>query len=687
MTEATSTSETTQAPRQGIPIAVLRRYILGLLTGAVVVFTIAVYILVQGIFNNFGPAVAEDLNWKTIRGAQELASASDLGLAVGDRELVAKGFSDYQQSKDVVAIFAIDSSGKVVASYGESPEPVADLFRGGPGQVRAEADRLVAWASASIEGGEVGKVALVVSTQRLIESRNLLDRISWATALAGLFALLLGTLSVNAFTKAVADRDAKLAEYAHGLEAKVAQRTKELDARNRGMRLVLDNVEQGFITIGVDGQMAPERSAIVSTWFPGSEQLDHFGKFLERVDPSAAVWLEIGLDQLRDGSMPVDVTLDQLPKTLRSDGHTWHLRYLPIVDGETLTSLLVVATEVTVQLERERAEAEQREQTTVFQRISADRSGFEEFYADAEDLVRTIVDASESPEVEKRLIHTLKGNAGLFGIKSVAECCHALEDLLTERPLNADDRRGLAKTWEHVHQWVTALLGNGKKRNLEVPEVDYQHVLGLVEAGAPSSAVAKELRSWKLEPITERFDRLAEQARALSQRLGKEPVQVQLEGERVRLDAPVWRSFWSAFVHAIRNAVDHGIEDPATRLANNKPPQGTLVLSAQEGADGLRLTLRDDGRGIDWTKLEARASALGLDHDTTRDLVMALFSDGVSTKEEVSTVSGRGVGMGALREATEELGGSIQIKSEPGAGTTFEFHFPDSPELAHRKAH
>jgi two-component system chemotaxis sensor kinase CheA len=133
--------------------------------------------------------------------------------------------------------------------------------------------------------------------------------------------------------------------------------------------------------------------------------------------------------------------------------------------------------------------------------------------------------------------------------------------------------------------------------------------------------------------------------------------------------------FWSALVHAVNNAVDHGIEDPETRKARGKPEAGNLwMLACREGTD-LVISLRDDGKGIDWKRLAEKGAERGLPNSTKAELIDVMCADGVSTRDNVTGTSGRGVGLAALREAVISLGGQLDVESEQGKGTTFLFRF------------
>jgi len=154
-------------------------------------------------------------------------------------------------------------------------------------------------------------------------------------------------------------------------------------------------------------------------------------------------------------------------------------------------------------------------------------------------------------------------------------------------------------------------------------------------------------------------------------------VDVKIHSDDVRLEPGGWSSFWAAMVHVVRNAVDHGIEDPETRVAAGKSEAGTLELYARRNDGQLVIGVRDDGRGIDWQRVRSLARQLGLPHASDSDLVDALFADRLTTRDHVSELSGRGVGLSALRQVVHELGGTIAVTSRPGGGTLFELRFEE----------
>jgi two-component system chemotaxis sensor kinase CheA len=189
---------------------------------------------------------------------------------------------------------------------------------------------------------------------------------------------------------------------------------------------------------------------------------------------------------------------------------------------------------------------------------------------------------------------------------------------------------------------------------------------------------ALELRTTRLERIVEPLPRVA---RDLATRLGKR-VEVEIRDADVELDRQVLDRLSDPLVHVIRNSVDHGIETPAERRACGKPEVGQIRIDAARERDTIRIGVRDDGRGIDLERVRARAIEAGLViPDLAVDLppeqiVAFVFHPGLSTAEQISDVSGRGVGMDAVRSAIEALGGHVELRSEVGRGTALELVVP-----------
>ncbi|HYQ28753.1 MAG TPA: ATP-binding protein [Polyangiaceae bacterium] len=666
-------------------VRALRNLILVALALGVAGYSSTMFSYSRRVLDRFGPQVRADLEWRAQRGAQDLARLCDVGLVLGDSAVTKKAFGVYATSPDVQAIVVLDAKGQVLAQHGTPPEPMALLFSGKEQALRAGPGYLVSWASSTIEGASLGQVAIVISTQRLTEANALLSRVSNVTLLGGALMLVLGVVVISFFASAVAQRDAQLSEHASNLEQKVEARTRELDERNRGMRLVLDNVTQGFVTIDLTGKMASETSAILARWFGPPEPGVALFQYLAGHAPRFAEQLELHLDQVAEGFLPSEVALDQLPKRFGAGGRTFDVLYTPVGASEQLENLLVIFNDVTEQLARERAEREQNELREIFQRILVDPSGVEEFLAEASKLI-TALETERDPVLQHRIVHTLKGNSGVYGLNSLADLTHDIETALVDPDhgpeLNDEERALLSEAWRDMITRVERLLGGSRKDQLEVGRAEFVALLTRARAGVAPKELIRELESWTLEPAERRLARLQRQATSLARRLGKAEPSVVVDAGGVRFNSPLWASYWANMVHVIRNAVDHGLEDAAIRVAAGKPAAGRIVLGARRKGLQLEFWVEDDGRGIDWEKVKLKAARMGLPNGTHEELVEVLFADGLTTRDQATDLSGRGVGLAAVRQSVSALNGLVAVDSALGRGTTFRFTFNEA-KLGH----
>ncbi len=185
----------------------------------------------------------------------------------------------------------------------------------------------------------------------------------------------------------------------------------------------------------------------------------------------------------------------------------------------------------------------------------------------------------------------------------------------------------------------------------------------------------------RMQPIGRLFQKYPRLARDLARQLGKE-VELVLSGEETELDKTMIEDLNDPLVHLVRNAVDHGVETPEERIAAGKKPQSVVELSAQQVGDHIVIEINDDGKGMRADMLRKKAVEKGLiDAETANSLedkqaLQLIFLPGFSTKDQISSVSGRGVGMDVVRTNIQKLNGRIDISSEPGEGTRLSISLP-----------
>lgn len=334
----------------------------------------------------------------------------------------------------------------------------------------------------------------------------------------------------------------------------------------------------------------------------------------------------------------------------------------------------------------------------------------------------------------RRVLHTLKGNAGLIGAQEIQAACHAMEDLaagLEERPEGVQELlRGVDCLRQEVREIldgrpvqetlpsVRALAGSEFESAEELPSSTAQSTEGTLrvpqervdrlvaiagelmvhntrlqralksgslaecrDAGDALDAVLRglhgrvlELRTIPVGPILLRYRRIVRDE-ALAH--GKK-VELEVHGTEVEIDKAVLDRLGEILGHLVRNAVVHGIESPEERMRRGKPAAGKVILRARTHGSQVVLSVEDDGRGLDRDAIRERAEALGL--DPSLEASQLIFEPGFSTAT-LSQSAGRGVGLDAVHKEVVRLGGSVVVESDPGAGSRFLLSVPTSIAL------
>jgi two-component system chemotaxis sensor kinase CheA len=484
---------------------------------------------------------------------------------------------------------------------------------------------------------------------------------------------------------AIESRD-EVGRLARGFDAMtraIAIREHRISERNRDLRRVLDNAADGFLTVDVSGNMSDERSGVLDQWFGPPRASGSFLDYMDDVAPETAPSIRLGWEELRENIVPLELVLHQLPHRFEREGRYFELDYRPILTGDELEQILVVIRDVTQQIERERAEQGQREMAALVKHMLADRAGFQGFFREAAALISAVErDDGSDPARLKRTLHTLKGNSALFGLQSIARFCHDLEQRVIADPDSCTkaDRARLRELWSVACGAYELLGGDTHGENIELDPDEHNALLQALRDRMDYAMLTSIVSAWKFERASVRLARASEQLRSLALRLGKGDVEVVCDvvPAGLRLPQQRWSPFWTAFAHVLRNTMDHGVETPPERTDCGKLLPAKIVLSIRAGGEGVELSISDDGRGIDWERIRARAIELGLPHATEADLVEALYADGVTSRSSATETSGRGIGMGAVRETVRSLGGRMSVETQRGFGTTLCFVLPNA---------
>jgi HPt (histidine-containing phosphotransfer) domain-containing protein len=587
-------------------------------------------------------------------------------------------------------------SQKLLALSVGDQQSLQTLRRGILGEVLAAEEMRVAVQRSAEDLTSGFKHMQVAVHERVVSTVNEADdsrrKARWMGLLAGLAALAACVVALQRIRTSVSDlresnhelerlRD-HLRDANTTLEHKVQERTAALALRERAVQRLLDGMGEGVVQIGTDGRLFAERSRALEGWFgaqPDPDTLAWHYFFPEQED--AQIYFEMGLEQLREGFLPADLCVSQMPSRATRAGRTLDLRYRPVIEEgqDAPGALLVIASDVTAQLDAERAQREVQEIQQLISHLLQDRAGFMNFIQSGVLLLQQI-EALDDAAALKMPLHTLKGNCAVYGAQSVASLCHDLESRLEEwaregepRSLSPAQKGALRAAWEGLLGRLSGFFGEDEDR-LSLPREELAWLVQQLN-GADQVALAQHVEAWLLEPARDNLERLALHAQRLAQKLDK-MVQVQVEDNGVLLPPGFARDLWGELIHVIRNALDHGIEPPDERLQADKDAHGQLLLETEFRQDKLAIMVYDDGRGINWRGLAQKARALGLPCESRADLIEAMFCAGVSTAQEVTEISGRGVGTQAVKNVCEELGGRIEVESVEGRGTLFTLLLP-----------
>jgi two-component system chemotaxis sensor kinase CheA len=196
-----------------------------------------------------------------------------------------------------------------------------------------------------------------------------------------------------------------------------------------------------------------------------------------------------------------------------------------------------------------------------------------------------------------------------------------------------------------------------------------------------TSELQDSIMKTRVQPIGAVWRKLPRVVRDLAREVGKE-IRLELDGEGTELDRQVLELIRDPLTHMVRNSADHGLETPEARVAAGKPRAGTIRLAAAHESGSVVITVEDDGRGLDPVRIRDKAVARGLiaaaeaETMTDQQALRLIFAPGFSTAETVTNLSGRGVGMDVVRTNIEQIGGQIDVRSDPGRGASFRIRIP-----------
>ncbi|WP_047960258.1 transporter substrate-binding domain-containing protein [Desulfovibrio sp. TomC] len=486
------------------------------------------------------------------------------------------------------------------------------------------------------------------------------------------------------------------------LNRAIRQAHEALDDANRDMAALLDNAGQGFLSVDRDGMIAPRYSQECQVLFGVAIAGKNVAELLFSPDTAECQAMSVNIRRLIDEPDVYrrDLYLSLMPKQVTRGEQSLRLGYRPLEGGQ----LMFVITDVTgearlkdaVARERNRLAcvvAAVREQNDFFAVIDS----FADFRQSGAALVAAAADGRGALDRVYRQVHTFKGLFLQLECAFVAKALDALEtqltglgreavlDLVAVQALLAD--RAVDEALEKDLDVVRESLGPeffNRRGEICLGEELAAALASLAERlltrldelplGADDQAVLTAARDLRHVPIGKLLSAYPRLVARLAAGRGKLVAPFGVEGDAVLVDPTRFGPLAKSLVHAFRNAVDHGLETPDERTAAGKPETGSVTCRVRAGDGSVTIEVADDGPGVDVEAVRSRAFELelaGAEELAAMDdraIWELLFCDGFTSRRTVGDLSGRGVGLAAVRAEAERLGGNASVISQPGQG-------------------
>jgi chemotaxis protein histidine kinase CheA len=397
------------------------------------------------------------------------------------------------------------------------------------------------------------------------------------------------------------------------------------------------------------------------------------------LDSQKSEWFQVVYNQVFEDVFPEETSLGQLPDRFKVGDRTLQFKGRALRDeAGKVRAVLCSVTDITA---LERAEIENLEHRTLIKILKSPQA-FSDFISDVRNSVASMEKMYTTRDQTgiRRIMHTLKGNFGCFDIVAISRLIHNIEEKET---ISLDDIVAVRQATQSFLQKYFDVLRMDYDGNQpithSVPDATIVELEAMLsqEARISHQDLLDRIRTLRLKSVKELMGPIDDLVAQASDRLGKS-VSFEVIGDDLRIDADVIKPVIEVLPHLLKNAIDHGIEPEYER--GSKSAQGALSVRFEPSPTGLRLSIIDDGRGLDAVAIERKARQKGLlksnETPTPEQIIQFIFLDDFSTAETISEISGRGVGMAAVRAAVQKCKGTIAVKSQTGEGCTFLIEIP-----------
>ncbi len=496
-------------------------------------------------------------------------------------------------------------------------------------------------------------------------------------------------------------------EKLHGLQ--MEEKNAELNAKNSSIRNLLDNAGQGFLTFNKDMIIADEYSVECTKIFGREIGGNNFLNLISRyVEKEKIATIESIFDSIfnREGGASSKVYLSLLPKELVIKEKIVRLEY-KIIDEDAQKKVMLVLTDITDKKALETKMEEERNNLKLIVKVISNQSDliaamkdFECFFEkQGYEIVHSGYTKKEIISEIFRAVHTFKGDFGNLGMYNTSNNLHVLENTIAKmsediESIGLNDLQYFIRDINYHSMMekdlyiIADILGEDYLNIKESFAVSGEKIIEIEEKikskltdeqALELLPMVQHLRYINIKDILLQYN---DMVKNLAKRLEKEISDINVNGEDVYIDKHKYSKVLKSLVHIFRNSIDHGIESPEERVTKGKPEFGSIECKLESLGDYFRIYIRDDGNGIHSENIVKKAIEKGIlpageaDEISCDNVIDLLFMDEFSTRESVTTLSGRGVGLPAVKAEVRSLDGEIHINSQPNQYTEFIITLP-----------
>ncbi len=482
------------------------------------------------------------------------------------------------------------------------------------------------------------------------------------------------------------DEIGELSNHFNNMLKKLDETLQSEKQRTNQILAIINNVSAAFCMVDETGTVQPGFTRICIDIF--GEEFDS-GKTITsilKLQKRDAEHFRLMIEQTFEEVFDDETATAQLPKEF-TFGSKWIGIESRIVRREDNSIAGIVFTIVDKTLLKATKERSKLNEILIF--LALERQSFGRFITEFRNTMGelpTLLRSRDNIARVKHLLHTLKGNFSVFGLKNLAGLVHTLESKDNLNALDVYKLKEAFKGFLTEHEEILKLDYNSESdKTLEIDREDLnaleQRIFG--ELGRDAATMRSTVLSWlsdvQMRKAKEYFSAVPILVKTLNERFQK-GVRYEFEGGQILVEPQRFSKLAQVIPHLVRNSFDHGIESPEARAAAGKAETPVIRLTVANTADCLTVTVSDNGGGINSQKLFEKAIQAGhFEADvilSEEEKLNLIFLDDLSAKDTVSDISGRGVGMSAVKYEVENLGGTMRVLSKRGEGTSMEMSFP-----------